>query len=41
VLYGITGADFGAGEGLTPSVAAAVGALVDEILREPGLRRAG
>lgn len=33
-VYGIEGADFGSGEGLSPAVAAAAGALVEELLIE-------
>lgn len=41
VVFGITGADFEAGEGLTPVVAAAADALAHEIVRDRSLRRAG
>ncbi len=34
VIYGIQGADFGAGEGLSPPVAAAVPAVTDRIIQE-------
>lgn len=33
-VYGIEGEDFGSGEGLSPAVAAAAGALVEELLVE-------
>jgi hydrogenase maturation protease len=35
-VYGIEGADFGFGEGLTPAVAAAVEAVAEEVAREMG-----
>jgi hydrogenase maturation protease len=34
LLYGVEGEDFAAGEGLSPAVAAAVGPLAEELLRE-------
>ncbi|HEX6234050.1 MAG TPA: hydrogenase maturation protease [Jiangellaceae bacterium] len=36
VLVGVEGGDFAAGQGLGPEVAAAVGAVADEIVREVG-----
>jgi hypothetical protein len=32
-VYGVEGADFGIGEGLSPPVAAAAAALVEELVR--------
>ena len=34
LVYGVEGAEFGAGEGLSPAVAAAVGPLVAELIEE-------
>ncbi len=34
LVYGVEGADFGTGEGLSPAVTAALGPLADELLRK-------
>jgi hydrogenase maturation protease len=41
VLYGIEGASFGAGQDLTPSVAAAAGRVCEQLLQELGAMREG